>query len=152
VKYLSHRQHCPFSMMRAILVTFASFTAVHAQLTGTAVPPPTTMDLCGVSVLTLVSTILLKSLPPQRRCVDGVYNNAKKPSGPIKCFTLEKQCLCSSQDFWNGLQDCATQACKGNVLQQVADWKDNVLCTQNAATSKTTQSTKAPSTTKTDGA
>jgi hypothetical protein len=48
----------------------------------------------------------------------------------IKCphSGQQRECLCGSMNFWNGIRDCSQQACGRAVYQQVAKWKDLVLC------------------------
>jgi hypothetical protein len=40
----------------------------------------------------------------------------------------QRECLYRSMNFWNGIRDCSQQACGRSVFQQVAKWKDLVLC------------------------
>jgi hypothetical protein len=60
-----------------------------------------------------------------------MYNKARNNVAGINCKAdLTAACLCqeSSINFWYGIRDCSQSGCGTAVYQQVATWKDQVLC------------------------
>jgi len=96
-------------MNKTLLLLLSTYT-VYAQ--GNVPPPPADMHPCGA------------------KCIKDVIAVAEDPNDVIKCprSGQQKECLCKSLNFWNGIRDCSQQACGTGVYQQVAKWRDLVLC------------------------
>jgi hypothetical protein len=81
--------------------------------------------------------------PGKQKCIRDLYDQARRDKNGINCSKdLTASCLCSgsSINFWYGIRDCSQFGCARGVYDQVAKWKDEVLCDASNAESQSVAS------------
>jgi CFEM domain len=114
--------------MNPLYILLAVIVGIQAMPQPDQMPPLGKMHKCGVSCCSFSCVYTPLTMFFKQKCIRDVYDIAKKPSGPIDCPALDSTCLCSKVNFWYGIRDCSQNACGKDVYNQVAEWKDNVLC------------------------